>query len=159
MIVDIAHKLDSEGVFDFVVTDDGDLATSTGLESPLVVSLFSDRRAYEDEVPDPMRRRGWLHANLVGQSEDENFGSGIWLYEQARLSSDTVLGVEMEVRQALDWMIEERLISGSEVRVTPIPGRRLLLIAITLILVDGNVVEQAWVVADATVTGTLIENQ
>ena len=85
MIVDLEHTIDAEGSFDLVI-ENGDFKTSAGLESPLVVSLFSDRRAFDDEgISDPLRRRGWLGSTIAGGT-DHNFGSGLWLYEQARMT-------------------------------------------------------------------------
>ena len=55
--VDLAYAQDDEGVFDLVIDEDmADFDTTDGLESAIVVSLFSDRRAYRDEVGDPMKR-------------------------------------------------------------------------------------------------------
>lgn len=162
VIVDLAHKIDSEGHFDLYVTDDGDFAISDGLESPIVVSLFSDRRAFDDEVGDPLRRRGWLGNDLLGVPND-NFGSGIWLYEQARTNQETILGVESEARQALEWMVDESLITHSAVAVTFQPDlstrTRLLMMNIQLFQSDGNVTDQAWVLADNTAQGALATDE
>lgn len=154
MIIDLAHKIDEEGTFDLVV-EDGDLKTSAGLESPLVVSLFSDRRAFDDEgIPDPLRRRGWPGSVIVG-GPNHNFGSGWWFYEQARMTQNTVNGVRAEAEAALEWMADEDIIDTAVAQVVADPETRALSIVIDLTTPDGRSTRTAYAIATATEAGIL----
>tara|TARA_R110000824_G_scaffold95990_11_gene230354 strand:+ start:12921 stop:13466 length:546 start_codon:yes stop_codon:yes gene_type:complete len=154
MIVDLEHTIDAEGSFDLVI-ENGDFKTSAGLESPLVVSLFSDRRAFDDEgISDPLRRRGWLGSTIAGGT-DHNFGSGLWLYEQARMSQDTVNGVRSEAEAALEWMADEEIIDTAVAQVVPDPATRALNIVIDLTSPAGEVNRVAYAIASATETSLL----
>lgn len=154
MIVDFEHVLDVEGSFDLVI-ENGDFKTSAGLESPLVVSLFSDRRAYSDEgIGDSLRRRGWLGSTIVGGT-DHNFGSGLWLYSQARMSQDTINGVRSEAEAALEWMADEEILDTAVAQVVPDPATRALNIVIDLTSPTGEVNRVSYVIASATEAGVL----
>ena len=121
----------------------------------LVVSLFSDRRAFDDEgIADPLRRRGWLGSTIVGGS-DHNFGSGWWFYEQARMSQDTVNGVRSEAEAALEWMADEDIIDTAVAQVVADPDGRALNIIIDLQTPDGHITRTAYAIATATEAGVL----
>lgn len=153
MIVDLAHRITSDGLFDLEVAN-GDLKISQGLESPLLVSLFSDRRAFEDEVADPERRRGWIGDDLL-PAVDDRFGSGLWLYEQARLTPDIQQSVRYEAESALRWLTEDNIVATATAQISSDPARRRMTLDVTLGLPTGGDTRQSYVLADATVTGTL----
>ena len=154
---DIALKQDAEGIYDIQVDPvTGDFVMTEGLESALLVALFSDRRAADDEVRDPLRRRGW-DGDLVADVPDDRFGSGLWLYEQARLDAATRAGVRTEAEAALDWMTQESLAASVAAVVEATPASRALQIAITINQPDGGVISRAYALADATQTGALVE--
>lgn len=154
MIIDLSHVQDIEGTFDLVI-EDGDLATSAGLESPLVVSLFTDRRAYSDEgVPDPLRRRGWLGSTLL-PAPDANFGSGLWFYEQARASREVAIGIRSEAESALQWMADENIVDTAVASVVADPAARAMRLIIDLTSPAGEVTRTAYTIAEATEAGIL----
>jgi len=94
-----------DGVWDLVVDEaNRDLAMTDGMETAVLFSLFSDRRAAPDEVANPWRRRGWI-GNLVPDVPGDNFGSGIWLYEQRRGTSDVLSSLRLEAISSLSWMV------------------------------------------------------
>lgn len=150
---DLWIEQDDEGVFDFVV-ENGDLKTTDGLDSAVVVSLFSDRRAYREEVADPMKRRGWI-GDLVSDVASDRHGSGLWLYEQHRLTQATAVGVRNEAVQAFDWAVDENLIERAEADVLKHPAERRITLNVTLHMLDGGKTSRAFVLADATRTGLL----
>lgn len=150
---DLGFVQDDDGIFDLVV-DGGDLAVIDGLESAILVSLFSDRRADESEVGDPRKRRGWIGDLVSGEPQDRH-GSGLWLYEQRRLIQETATGVRIEAEQSLDWMVEEKLIEYAAGEVLQIPSSRRINLVVTLHFLDGSDASYAYVLADATRSGTL----
>ncbi|MEQ8823850.1 MAG: phage GP46 family protein [Filomicrobium sp.] len=152
---DLYVEQDSEGIFDLVIDEDErDFELTDGLDSAIIVSLFSDRRAYADEVQDPWKRRGWI-GDLVSEEPNDRHGSGLWLYEQRRLTQDTAIGVRNEAVQSLEWMQDEALVTQVEADVLSYPEHRRVDLRITLQLLDGGVVQRAYALADATRTGIL----
>jgi phage gp46-like protein len=128
---DIDIAVDTDGIYDLVIDEtDRDLRTVSGYETSVMCSIFSDRRAARDEIADPWRRRGWI-GNLLSERPGDSYGSGIWLYEQRRGTSDVLTAIEHEARQALDWMIEDRLVLGIEAQATYNPANRIMRITMT----------------------------
>jgi phage gp46-like protein len=158
MIVDLAHTFDAENIVDLVIDETGDLKTDGGISSPLVVSLFSDRRAFSDEgIPDPLRRRGWQGSTIAGADPEHNWGSGLWFYEQARLSRDTLIGVRSECEASLAWMADEDIIATAVADVAADPATRKITITIDLTSPDGDITRVAYAIAAATEAGVLRE--
>lgn len=152
---DLAFEQDSEGLFDLVIDETTrDLKVSDGLEASILVSLFSDRRAAADEVADPMRRRGWI-GNLISEVPGDNHGSGLWLYEQARMTGEVVVGVKAEAVQSLEWMVDERLIDTVDAQVISEPSKRQLTLLMSVTDPQGNESIRAYRLADATRRGII----
>lgn len=151
--IDLKCEQDDEGIFDFVLDEaNADFETTDGLETAIVVSLFSDRRAYADEVGDPMRRRGWI-GDLVSETPGDRHGSGLWLYEQSRGTQATVTGVRSEADQAVHWMVEDGLLLSESARVAFSPSTRTLQLVIETETASGGVSVRAYEIARATRNG------
>lgn len=152
---DLQFVQDDEGIFDLIIDEDaGDFVTTDGLESAILVSLFSDRRAASDEVPDPRRRRGWI-GNLIAEVPGDNAGSGLWLYEQKRLSGDVIAGLRTEAEQALEWMVDQAVANGVSARVVAVPANRQVLLSVDLTETSGDVTSRSYRLADATRQGII----
>jgi phage gp46-like protein len=82
-----------------------DLARDTDLETAVVISLFTDRRADADDViPDGSDdRRGWWGDAFA----DRPIGSKLWLLERAKKTEQTRLRAQDYVDEALAWLVEE----------------------------------------------------
>ena len=153
---DLAYVRDAEGDYDLAIDPaTGDLVVTQGLESALFVSLFSDRRARADEVADALKRRGWI-GNLVAEVPGDNHGSGLWLYEQRRLTGETVAGLRLEAEHALEWMAQEGLIRTASARLVTDPANRRVTLLIDLTEPDGGTTSRAFALADATRQGALV---
>lgn len=151
---DLAFDQDEDGIFDLVI-EDGDFKLTEGFETALLVSLFSDRRAYLDEVPDPEKRRGWI-GDLVSEKPGDKIGSGLWFYEQSRLSVDDENGVRDEAEKSLDWTITDSWITHVQAQTEKIPSKRSLKLNLTLTMLNGGVSSYAYEVADATQRGAFV---
>ena len=154
--VDLYVEQDSDGFFDLVIDEDtADLTTTEGLESSIIASLFSDRRAAADEgISNPLQRRGWI-GNMIAEVPGDNFGSGLWLYEQKRLTQEVATGLRLEAEQALDWMVEQSLATSVAAKVVMVPKERQALLAIDLVETSGDVTSRAYRLADATQRGVI----
>lgn len=154
--IDLAFEQDDEGIIDLVIDETtGDFVTTDGMETAVVCSLFSDRRAYSEEVPDPMLRRGWI-GDLTSGIPGDLHGSGLWLYEQSRLTDEVATGVANEGRQCLEWMEQEKLVTSVASEVSYVPSARKLSLTITTRSPDGGVSVYAYDLALATRNGILV---
>ncbi len=151
--IDLAYEQGEDGIFDLVL-EDGDLAVTDGLESAILVSLFSDARADESEVGDPRKRRGWI-GDLTADQPDDRFGSKLWLYDQVRLTAATATGYRGDAEHALEWLVEDELATYVTASVTTDPARRQIRFSATVNFSTGGSIEFAFALADATRTGVV----
>lgn len=104
------------GSADVLMIDD-DLASDRGLETAVLLSLFLDRRAETDDIPpsgDPNDRRGWW-ADQFAAVERDRMGSRLWLLDRSVRTNETARRAEEYVREALAWMLEDRVASAVDV--------------------------------------------
>lgn len=94
--------------------DAGALQAENGLETAVVISLFTDRRAEpDDELPaEATDRRGWwgdVAPPIVGGRpvEGSRLGSRLWLLSREKQTQTVVERARQYCREALDWMIED----------------------------------------------------
>ena len=106
--IDLRLTQDSQSTFDIGIADNGDFDMVEGFDTSLQMSIFAERRASSSEVPDAIRRRGWI-GNALSEIPDFEIGSKIWLFEQARLTNDTINGVQDAALKATAWLVEDGL--------------------------------------------------
>lgn len=97
--------------------DSNDLVTDEGLETAVIVSLFTDRRAdIEDTLPDESGtdRRGWW-ADLVSTVEGDQIGSKLWLLGRNKTTPDILVRAKEYIEQALEWMVDDGVIASLDV--------------------------------------------
>lgn len=113
---------------------DGDLAVDRGLETAVLLSLFTDRRAANDDVPpsgDDTDRRGWW-ADQFADNEGDLIGSRLWLLDRSKLTNETMLRAKQYAAEALQWMIDDKVVSAVNVTVTK-RGANGVLLAVELV--------------------------
>lgn len=108
-----------------------DLARDDGLESAVLVSLFTDRRAAPEQI-----RGGESKADLRGWWGDFNpavagdqTGSLLWLLRREKQTAETLARAREYVQQALAWMLEDKVASRITIAAeyaTTAPGTMLL---------------------------------
>lgn len=101
---------------DFVVTK-GDLATDRDLETAVLISLFTDRRASDDDVvPDGTddRRGCWMDA-----LSEIPLGSRIWLLNREKIIPSTVAALKEYIEEALQWLLDQHIARAVTVTCTP----------------------------------------
>jgi phage gp46-like protein len=116
-------------VWDVTFTN-GDLTSTNNLDTAVLMSLYTDVRASNSEVPEIQRRRGWW-GNIVSNYPDYQIGSKLWLLYQARLNQDTLNLVKTYIYNCLSWMIDDGFITGINV-ATEATSNEGILILITL---------------------------
>lgn len=98
---------------------DMDLASDRGLETAVLLSLFIDRRAEDDDVPpsgDPRDRRGWW-ADQFADVAGDLIGSRLWLLDRSKRTNETVLRAKQYVTEALAWMLEDEVVENIDITV------------------------------------------
>tara|TARA_Y100000310_G_scaffold243676_1_gene248259 strand:- start:28101 stop:28553 length:453 start_codon:yes stop_codon:yes gene_type:complete len=85
----------------------GDLAFDNGLETAVTISIFSDKRVTEDELPDLMTsKRGWW-GDMFPVEPNDQLGSRLWTMERDKILTNTLRRSEELIRESLQWMLED----------------------------------------------------
>lgn len=131
-LADIAITWDeARGVADMSMID-SDIASDAGMQTAVILSLFTDQRAKDDDVPpsgDPNDRRGWWGDEFAAVQGDL-IGSRLWLLDRSKLTNNTARLADEYATEALAWMVQDSVVSTVDVAVTT--TKTMLTIGITL---------------------------
>lgn len=86
-----------------------DMMPELGLDTAVLISLFSDRRAGQDDtlpagVTDP---RGWVGDVL--EADDDAIGSGLWLGYYTKTTREWAEYMQFAAQESLAWMLRDRV--------------------------------------------------
>lgn len=112
---DIALTLDDDLLGDLIVVGN-DLAVDDGLETAVIISLFTDARAQTDDViPDGTGDpRGWWGDSVANDDGDQT-GSRLWLLDREKQQTSVLERAEQYAREALQWMLDDQVVSEIDV--------------------------------------------
>jgi phage gp46-like protein len=135
---DVLIRSDGFGIYDIELNDDGtDLATASGFESTIPVSLFTDARAPSSSVAESRNRRGWI-GNLRTLDQNRELGGLLWLYDQERVTAELLNNLRAAAEASLSFMIDDAIVQNVE--VTPvINGDRSIRLLIKLTDLDNTI--------------------
>lgn len=104
MDVQITHN----GTFFDLSLSGADLAIEDGLQTAVIISLFTDRRAEDgDELPDGTTdRRGWW-GDAYAQVDNDRIGSKLWLLSRSKQTAETARLAQTYASEALQWLIDD----------------------------------------------------
>jgi len=104
------------GCIDLALTSDGSqLVRDDGLETAVLISLFTDRYLAESELPDGAdSQRGWWGDEFLPITGDK-IGSKIWAFSRAKINGETASALQVRAKQALNWMIQDGVASKIDV--------------------------------------------
>lgn len=112
-MADIAIKTIGK-VFSLQV-ENGDLIGDDGLETAIVISLFTDKRVSDDDLPiEETSKRGWWGDTFPNVDQDK-IGSRLWLLERVKRTAETLRKSEDYIKEALNWLIEDGVAASIEV--------------------------------------------
>lgn len=120
---DVLLQKNSEGYYDLVI-EDGTIKGVDGMETAILVSLFTDARASAERVQDPLMRRGWI-GNILSPNLERELGSVLWLADTARVNQDTLNFFKAEVKNAFQNMIDKKILSQLNVVSTIIDSKTI----------------------------------
>jgi len=131
--------LEGDFVFDETIQD---LESDGGLETAVIISLFTDRRANEDDaLPDSnnLDRRGWW-GDLTSNIENDQIGSRLWLLEREKTTPNVVIRAKQYVEESLQWLIDDGVAMKVEVEAERqgTPGNDILALKILIHRKYGN---------------------
>lgn len=100
---------DTDVAADFAI-EENDLAADDGLETAVLLSLFTDRRAESGDIlPDAeVDRRGWW-GDAFPTVDGDRIGSRLWLLGRSKETADVVARAEEYAREALAWLVEDKV--------------------------------------------------
>ena len=123
------------GFFDLIL-DGAEFGTVDGLETAIVISLFTDARAKASQVKSPDRRRGWV-GNILNIETGRQLGSRLWVYDQSRLTPDIMNAVAEEAKRCLFWMVQDGVARSINAGVEKI-SERAINIVIDIVTASGE---------------------
>jgi len=102
------------------------LAEDDGLETAVIISLFTDRRAEDDDaIPDgTQERRGWWGDDFNEDAADR-IGSRLWLLSREKQLAEVLNRARQYAEQALRWLIDDGVAESVDV-VASIPRAGVL---------------------------------
>jgi phage gp46-like protein len=126
---------DSSGIYDFQLDQTGDIKTEDFFDTSILMSIFCERRASVNEMTVSQYRRGW-----IGNESTPNFeiGSKLWLFEQSRLTRNTLNGINSVVKESLNWMIDDGIALEISV-VSELNQNNRIVIEVTLLRPNSQV--------------------
>lgn len=110
---------------------DNDIASDRGVLTAVLISLFTDRRAQADDVPpsgDPSDLRGWW-ADEFHENRGDRIGSRLWLIERSKSTNETAVRAKEYVLEALQWMLDDKVVGSIDVTVERTGSRLGYLVA------------------------------
>jgi phage gp46-like protein len=136
MDIRIKYDTDTNG-FDLGFLSN-DLEKDSGLESSIIVSLFSDRRALDSELPPGQTdKRGWW-GDAVDPAETDLTGSKLWLLAREKQTEEVLDKAQEYAEEALQWLIDDGVASGVSVR-TSYPKDETILVEVEVTRSDRSV--------------------
>jgi phage gp46-like protein len=127
--------------------EDGDLAEDKTLETAVAISLFTNRRITDAELPAGIEsKQGWW-GDLFPPVEDDQIGSKLWLLERGKITNGTLAAVETYAIEALNWMIEDGVAATVEASADFVEGstdRIQLAVTITRPTGEADVFSLIW---------------
>ena len=121
--------------FDFRLSG-GDLLTRNELNNAVMISLFTDGRAKDDDIlpRGQTDRRGWWADALDG----EEIGSRLWLLYDERRLRKTLLRAEEYAKEALQWLISDKVVKSINITASSDARCETLFLDVNVCRPDGQ---------------------
>lgn len=119
-----------------LLREDG--ADGAGLETAIVLSLFLDAPAREDDVlPDERAdRRGWWADTVAPAAERDHTGSRLWLLGREKSLPEVLRRARDYAEEALQWLVADGICSAVTVLATA-PRQHVLALVVRVTLSGG----------------------
>jgi phage gp46-like protein len=128
-------KNETSKTYDIAI-ENGDLKAVDNFDTAINMSLLTNIRAGIDVII-PENRNGWL-GNTESIFPGRVIGSLLWILSQARLNQDNINKAVDYSTKALNWMIEDNVVSNITVNGSILPKQGIQL-EITITALTGIV--------------------
>jgi len=131
-MTDYALILDDDGRIDIEFLD-GDVVPDNGLETAVLISLFSDSRATEDMIP-AIDRDGDLRGywgDVRPDVQGDQTGSLLWVIKRAKQLNRTLADAREYAQRSLKWLIDDGVAESVTVN-TSYPQRGWMLLEVII---------------------------
>lgn len=113
------------------------LANDDGLQTAVLISLFTHRRAEPDDVlpNSALGRRGWW-GDAFPVVEGDLIGSRLWLLWREKRLDSALRRAEEYAREALRWLVEDgvaRSVNVTAEALQPTPGQAVLALQLVVV--------------------------
>lgn len=121
-----------------LVIEDGDFVLDDSLQTSVIISLFSDRRARRDDaLPDSSSdRRGWC-GDAWPEVPADQIGSRLWLLGREKEIVETMRRAREYGKECVSWILEDGIAAKIEVTAS-VPTRGVLRLLVTISKRDGT---------------------
>lgn len=102
---DIALKIQGQSFG--IALKNGDLEQDDGLETSVILSLFTDRRVTDEELPTGQTNKRGYWADKYSTVDGDKMGSRLWTLARSKRLAETLRRAEDFAKEALAWMIED----------------------------------------------------
>lgn len=126
-MTDLALVWDADAMAADLLLGSGRLATDDGMRTAILISLFTDARAADDEtLPEAGGdRRGWWGDAYAreqrpdaGTARDpDRIGSLLWLLSRSKITARTLVQAKQACEEALAWLVRDGIASAVRVVV------------------------------------------
>lgn len=89
------------------------LAEDDGLETAVIISLFTDRVTEADALADSSRRGWW--GDAYAEVQGDRIGSRLWTLARSKQTAAVLRQAEQYATEALQWMVDDGVASRVEV--------------------------------------------
>lgn len=109
--------------FDLVVEND-DIAIEDGLQTAVIISMFSDRRAELEDLSRPETNQRGYWADRLEDTVDR-WGSLLWLFARSKVIQESANAAKEYVENSLEWMIEDGIAQQVNVETELVSSERI----------------------------------
>lgn len=97
--------------------ENGQLREDRGLETAIIQSLFTDRRAKpDDQLPHGHSdRRGWFGNRFI--LERDQVGSRLWLLSREKQTKEVVNRAREYIKESTNWLVEQGIATQVDIHV------------------------------------------
>jgi phage gp46-like protein len=125
-MTDLALHFDNDAWSADLAILNGNLAADDGLRTAVIISLFTDRRALDDDVlPVGDDRRGWW-GDCANDDPNDRIGSRRWLLVREKATDAVATRARDYDREALAWLVTDGIAASVAVECSllPVSGSR-----------------------------------
>ena len=102
MAQDVKFKKSNENYID-LYEENGDFASTNGLDTAVVICLFTDKRTDSGNIEESFRRGGFS-GNILDKDTGFELGSELWVLKQSRADSNLLNKCSDYAYNCLTWM-------------------------------------------------------